>query len=250
MVMGEHFAAIINDVRFAQLWDPAARAEYLRRRPHRLDPPPADESLAEVVQWLDDRKALNHILVKRVGLNTLEEWDLDDHGCLSHREGRFFRVIGIDVTSRGREVPMWSQPILDNTETGVIGLLVREQAGQRFLLMQAKVEAGNRSIVQLGPTVQFTPGNYRSNEKLPRPYLFDEFSGHGDFPVLWENRQAEEGARFYQEEHRHRILLLPDGCELSPPPNFRWLTEAQVRFFLHLGEFVNSCARSILACLL
>jgi oxidase EvaA len=207
-------------------------------------------SLSDTLQWLDDQKAANHILVKREGLNSLQEWGMDTDGFFAHRDRRFFRIIGLDVMSDGREVSAWSQPILDNLETGIIGLLVRESEGRRFFLMQAKVEAGNRNIVQLGPTVQFTPGNYCGNDKLVKPFMFDEFCGTGNFRVLRESWQAEEGARFYHEEHLHRILLLPDGESCTLPPDFRWLSEEQVRYFLHCGETVNSCARSILSGLL
>jgi dTDP-4-dehydro-6-deoxy-alpha-D-glucopyranose 2,3-dehydratase len=206
--------------------------------------------LVEIIQWLDDRKATNHLFVKREGLNDLKEWEMTPEGCFAHRDRRFFRVIGIDVASASREVTRWSQPILDNPETGVIGLLMKVRQGQRFFLMQAKVEVGNRHIVQLGPTVQFTPGNYLGNARLPRPFLFDEFSGSSRLPVVSQSWQAEEGARFYQETHLHRILALPEGEVLEPPPEFRWISEAQLRFFLHMGEYVNSCARSIISCIL
>lgn len=207
-------------------------------------------SLAEAVQWLDNEKAANHITVKRQPLKLLTEWSLDEEGYFSHRERRFFRVIGIEVQSVGREVATWSQPILDNPQRGIIGLLTQYRGGERHFLMQAKAEVGNRTMVQLGPTVQFTPSNYAGNEKLPKPFLFEEFSAGSRFPVLWQNYQSEEGARFFQEAHLHRVGELPADYDLPLPPGFCWLSETQLRFFLHLGETVNSCARSVISCLL
>lgn len=207
-------------------------------------------SLSAAIQWLDNAKAANHIMVKREGLKTLKEWRLDSTGAFSHREGRFFQVIGIEVRSTGREVSSWGQPILANPARGVIGLLTQKRDGQRHYLMQAKAEAGNRSMIQLGPTVQFTPSNYAGNEKLPKPFLFDEFANGNRFPVVWQNYQAEEGARFFQEAHLHRVQELPDDYVLALPPGFYWMSEAQICFFLHLGENINSCARSIISCLL
>jgi oxidase EvaA len=128
-------------------------------------------------------------------------------------------------------------------------LLVRRGVDGVELLMQAKAEVGNRSTVQLGPTVQFTQGNYEGSRKLKKPFLYEEFIGQGRFPVLHESCQTEEGARFYREYHQHRILLLPEGVELELPADFRWLPLQQVVYLLHFGEQVNSCARSILACL-
>lgn len=206
-------------------------------------------ALAATVQWLDDQKAANHMLAKRIGLNALAEWRMDDRGSFRHKDDRFFRITGIEILSKAREVMYWSQPILANTQPGVVGLLMKRQGKRRWFLMQAKSEPGNKTTVQLGPTVQFTPVNYFGNDKLKKPYLFDEFAGDGDYPVLHESWQAEEGARFHKEKHLHRIKLLPEGVDLEPPPDFRWLTDNQVRFFLQMGDTVNSCARSILACL-
>ncbi|WP_246525554.1 NDP-hexose 2,3-dehydratase family protein [Geomobilimonas luticola] len=225
--------------------EPLGSTDSTAMEQHRLT-----DSIADAVQWLDDQKAANHMLAQRKGLDTLKEWGMDGDGFFAHIDKRFFRIMGLEVTSEGREVSRWSQPILANPEPGIIGLLVRRRGNERQFLMQAKAEIGNRSVVQLAPTVQFTPGNYIGNMRLPKPFLFEEFSGSGRFPVLAETRQAEEGARFFREQHLHRILALPENGDLELPPDYRWLSESQIRFFLHLGESVNSCARSILACLL
>jgi len=206
--------------------------------------------LQNALQWLDDQRAANHIFVKREPMNTLSEWAMAPDGAIRHRENRFFSILGLSVVGRGREVVAWGQPVLSPAGTGIIGLLMQRRGVRRYFLMQAKVDAGNRTTVQIGPTVQFTPMNYLGNHKLNKPFLFDEFSGNGRFTVLWENRQSEEGARFYREEHRHCILLLPEGHELEAPPDFRWFSEDELCFFLNLGDSVNSCARSILACLI
>ena len=138
-------------------------------------------SIAEAIQWLDDEKAANHIMVKREDLKTLKEWTLDMEGGFSHKENRFFKVIGIEVKSVGREVSAWSQPIIHNPESGIIGLLTKGGKDSGISLCRPKQEVGNRSMVQLGPTVQFTPGNYAGNAKLPKPFLFEEFSRSADF---------------------------------------------------------------------
>jgi oxidase EvaA len=206
-------------------------------------------SLREIMQWLDDRKAGCHFYVKRTPLNELTEWGMDRDGSFSHREGRFFRILGLRVRSSQREVSAWGQPILDNPGVGVIGLLTRVCRGESYYLMQAKPEPGNRGIVQVGPTVQFTPGNYIGNTKLPTPFLFDEFCTPSRFPVLAESLQSEEGARFFREAHRHRILALPEGVELDLPDDFRWISRTDLHVLITMGETVNSCARSILSLL-
>lgn len=209
-----------------------------------------ENGIRSTLQWLDDRRSANHILTRRIGLNDLQEWHIDAKGFFSHREQRFFRIVGLQVSSGTREVQRWGQPIIENHANGIIGLLIRNGSDGLELMMQAKAEVGNRSTVQLGPTVQFTQSNYEGSRKLKKPFLYDEFLKPEQYRLLHESRQTEEGARFYREYHLHRILLLPEGMTLDPPADYAWLPLEQVVFLVHLGEQVNSCARSILSCLL
>lgn len=208
------------------------------------------DGIRGTLQWLDDRRAANHMLTRRIGLNDLQEWGIDDKGFFSHKEKRFFRIVGLKVSSTAREVQRWGQPIIENPAAGIIGLLVRNGTHGIELLMQAKAEVGNRNTVQLGPTVQFTQGNYEGSRKLKKPFLFDEFLEPGRYRLVHESRQTEEGARFYREYNLHRVLQLPAGTILELPDDYHWLPLEQVMFLVHLGEQVNSCARSILFCLL
>ena len=209
----------------------------------------SSSSLRETLQWIDDRKAVNHFLVKRRPLNSLTEWSMDRDGSFSHEEGRFFRVIGLDVKSTEREVSIWNQPILDTPGTGVIGILIKRVKGERYFLMQAKAEPGNRALIQIGPTVQFMQQNYAGNKKIQKPFLYDEFNAPERFTLIHESIQSEEGARFYQETHVHRILELRDNAELEIPRDYRWLSQSELYTLVNLGDTVNSCARSIISLL-
>ncbi|MDA8432101.1 MAG: NDP-hexose 2,3-dehydratase family protein [Nitrospiraceae bacterium] len=227
------------------------RANLIREQACGLFPDEEDgNSLRDIVQWLDDERASNHIRAERQGLSSLSEWGMDGEGFFSHKEKKFFQVVGLKVTSPYREVGTWSQPILDNAGTGLVGLLIRRAGDRTYFLMQAKPDVGNRNVVQLGPTVQFNPGNYIDNKKIRKPFLFDDFLHDRGFVPVMTSRQSEEGGRFYKEEQVHKILLLQGGRDLALPSSHRWLSSGQVRFFLHLGDVVNSSARSILACLL
>lgn len=210
----------------------------------------APEHIRDLLGWLDEQKAATHLHVKRVPLNTLSDWHVDREGYFSHKQGRFFRIIGLSVETRDREIAQWTQPILENPHEGIIGLLVQNREGRRHVLLQAKAEPGNRPPVQLAPSVQFTPGNYLDNVRLERPFLFEEFMKPSLGRILSDSRQSEEGARFYREEHLHRIIELPEDARLDLPDNYRWFSLDAVRFFLHMGEQINSCARSVLSCLM
>lgn len=205
--------------------------------------------LFATLQWYDDQAAINHFHLKRIGLNALTEWHMTREGIFAHKQNRFFQIIGLHITVAGREVTGgWDQPILSNPEPGIIGLLMRRQKNERYFLMQTKAEPGNRTVIQLGPTVQFTPVNYIDNSKLAKPFLFHEFLHPRNLTLLADSMQAEEGARFYRESHHHRILELPAGMPLDLPAEFHWVSETELRFLLTMGGYINSCARSVLAC--
>ncbi len=206
--------------------------------------------LREVLAWLDEQKASTHLHVRQLPLKALRDWHIDSDGFFSHREGRFFRVIGLSVETSGREVARWTQPILENPREGVIGLLVQTIRGSRHALMQAKAEPGNRPPVQIAPTVQFTPANYLDNLHLGKPFLFEEFQQPSQCRVVSVSRQSEEGARFYRERHLHRILELPPDANLEVPPNYYWCSLEALACLQHMGELLNSSARSILTCVL
>jgi len=210
----------------------------------------AGRGLAATLQWLDDRRAGVHVQARRMALGELRDWGNDARGAFSHRHGRLFRVIGLRVSTRTREVASWCQPILESLSPGIVGLLVRRGPDGPEALLRAHAEPGDRGGALVGPTVQFAPGIYHGSGALPRPFLFDEFCFPGSFPVVHESFQAEEGARFYRESNLHRVLLLPAGRRLDHPPSHRWIPFAEARFLLHLGEQVNSGARSVFACLL
>ena len=60
------------------------------------------------------------------------------------------------------------------------------------------------------------------------------------------------GEEVGHEQQRLEVALHPlrSGAELPLPDDYRWLPLSHVMFLVHLGEQVNSCARSILTCLL
>lgn len=204
----------------------------------------------KTTNWIDERKSLNHLLLRRIPLKNLQEWHIDDKGFFSHKEQRFFSIIGLNVSTGSREIKSWHQPIIKNPAAGIIGLLLRKGENGIEILMQAKAEAGNRGTIQLAPTVQFTQSNYEGSQKLTKPFLYNEFLLEKNYSLIHESRQTEEGARFYLEYHLHRILMLPSFEQLEIPADYRWLSIAEIIFMLHYGDQVNSCARSILSCLL
>ena len=75
--------------------------------------------------------------------------------------GKFFSVLGLDVLHRsGLEELAWDQPVIEQPEIGILGILAKRIGGVLHFCLQAKEEPGNIGGIQLSPTVQATFSNY------------------------------------------------------------------------------------------
>jgi oxidase EvaA len=198
--------------------------------------------------WLTAYSAVAFTRVTRIRLDDLVGWSTDPRtGNIGHDSGRFFTVEGLEVTVPMGPVTQWRQPVINQPEIGILGILAKEFDGVLHLLMQAKVEPGNCNGLQLSPTVQATRSNYtRVHAGKPVPYLeyFQDTSRHW---VLADVRQSEQGAWFRQKRNRNMIVEVTGEVEVLD--GFCWLTLAQVHQLLAVDDLVNMDARTVLSCL-
>ncbi|WP_327105704.1 NDP-hexose 2,3-dehydratase family protein [Nonomuraea glycinis] len=204
-------------------------------------------AIIDVRDWLEEVAGHTFMEVTRVPLEELAGWRADPvTGDLRHRSGRFFTVEGLDVRHPAGPVTAWTQPIINQPEAGILGILLKRVDGVPYLLMQAKNEPGNPDGPQLSPTVQATRSNYtRVHEGRPVPYLdfFREARGR----VLADVRQSEQGAWFYRKRNRNMVVEVAAHVEAAE--GFRWLPLHRVHELLSVPELVNMDARTVLACL-
>ncbi|MFD9043707.1 NDP-hexose 2,3-dehydratase family protein [Streptomyces bottropensis] len=204
----------------------------------------------DVADWLADRARVNRQRVEPIPFSALTGWDFDpDTGDLRHHTGRFFRVRGLRVRPGGPDGPPgWSQPVIDQPEIGVLGILARTVDGVRHFLLQAKAEPGNVNGVQLSPTVQATRSNYtRVHRGGSVRYLeyFTDRRGRGR--ILADVLQSEQGAWFWRKRNRNMIVEVDD--DVPAHDDFRWLTLPEIRTLLHQDNLINMDARTVLSCL-
>jgi oxidase EvaA len=208
---------------------------------------------SDVHEWIAARNAAHHHQVRRIEFGELRRWEFDqDTGDLRHDSGRFFAVQGLEVRTDHGPVPHWSQPIINQPEIGILGILVREIDGVLHCLMQAKSEPGNVNGVQISPTVQATKSNYtRVHGGRPVPYL-DFFRDAPPERVLADVLQSEQGSWFYRKRNRNIIVEVTGDPRLDDerlPDDFRWLTLGQLHELLKVDNLVNMDARTVLSCM-
>lgn len=202
-------------------------------------------SALEVLDWVDSL-AGHRLHVERVPLERLGEWEEDPvTGTLRHRSGRFFSVVGTEVRSRAGG-PAWCQPVLDQSDVGVLGLLAWDDDSTLHVLVQGKAEPGNVNGIQISPTVQATSSNYeRVHGGRPVAHLehFRDVGAHR----LTDGGQSEHGGWFHCKSNRNVVVRIPHLCE--PPPTLRWMSLPDLHRMLELDDMVNMDMRTVLACL-
>jgi oxidase EvaA len=185
---------------------------------------------------------------ERVPLRDLDRWVADpDSGTIRHDTGKFFNILGLDVDLAGAPVPRWQQPIIEQPEVGILGILLKEFDGVLHALMQLKAEPGNHNGLQVSPTVQATRSNYmRVHGGHPTPYL-DYFRDRDRHRVVVDVRQSEQGSWFLRKRNRNMAIETTEPVEVLD--GFHWLTLAQLNELLAVDDLINMDARSVLACL-
>ncbi|MFI1528319.1 NDP-hexose 2,3-dehydratase family protein [Streptomyces griseus] len=213
--------------------------------PGRGDPGARPE---EVVDWLASRARANRFRVERIAFDRLRGWSFaPDTGDLVHDSGRFFSIGGIEAETADGAHPVWRQPIIDQPEVGILGILAKDFGGVRHYLMQAKMEPGNPRAVQLSPTVQATHSNYTGVHKgAPVAYL-DYFTDPSRAHPVADVLQSEHGEWFHRKFNRNVIVLVDE--EVPAGENFRWLTLDTIAALLHHDNLVNMDSRTVLSCL-
>ncbi|MFD4575697.1 NDP-hexose 2,3-dehydratase family protein [Streptomyces sp. NPDC058417] len=196
--------------------------------------------------WLAGRDRAHRFEVERIPFSGLDAWSFDpETGDLGHRTGRFFTVRGLRARVGGDSGTAWEQPVIEQPEVGILGILAKEFGGVLHFLMQAKMEPGNRNLLQLSPTVQATRSNYtRVHQGAPVRYL-----EHFVKPrrVVADTLQSEHGSWFYRKANRN--LIVETDAEVEAHDDFVWLTLGQIHALLRRDNVVNMDARTVLSCL-
>ncbi|MEV5508898.1 NDP-hexose 2,3-dehydratase family protein [Streptomyces orinoci] len=203
---------------------------------------------AEFASWLAGRGAANAFRVERIPFAGLEGWSFQEGtGNLVHRSGRFFTVEGLRVAGGMAPFPEWHQPIIKQPEVGILGILAQEFDGVLHFLMQAKMEPGNRNLLQLSPTVQATRSNYTKVHQGADVKYIEYFIEPGRGRVLADVLQSEHGSWFWRKSNRNMVVEAVGEVPLLE--DFCWLTLGQIAELLGRDNVVNMDARTVLSCL-
>lgn len=200
----------------------------------------------DIPGWLEKRRRVHRIAIRQVPLEQLAGWRFDARtGNLGHQSGRFFSIEGLRVASSYPEPTVFHQPIINQPEVGLLGILAKRFDGVLHFLMQAKMEPGNVNLLQLSPSVQATRSNYTQVHGGARVRFLEYFQDRRRARVLVDQLQSEQGSFFLRKRNRNMIVETEE--EVPAHEDFCWLTLGQIKRLLRESNLVNMDSRTVLS---
>lgn len=204
------------------------------------------KDVTAVIDWVKVQNEAVNVSVSKVPLRNMKKWSFgDDNGNILHESGRFFSIDGIRVNTTWNGYKTWDQPIINQSEIGFLGFIVKEIDGILHFLVQAKIEPGNVNFVQLSPTLQATRSNYLQTHGGKKPLYLEYFQNANKEQILLDQLQSEQGARFLRKRNRNIIIKINE--EIETHPNFIWLTLGQLKELMQVDNLVNMDTRTVVS---
>ena len=204
-----------------------------------------DEKLA-TIDKLRSCVSRSNFEVKTIPLQDITNWRFTSgSGILQHVSGRFFSIEGVRATTNFGTLSTWDQPIINQSEIGILGLLVRVNNGVCEFLLQAKIEPGNINGAQFSPTIQATKSNFQQVHGGRSPPYLDIFLNVNSENVVSDVLQSEQGGRFYKKRNRNIIVYVDEFIEVRN--DFVWLTLGKIKDLLTENNLVNMDTRSVIS---
>jgi dTDP-4-dehydro-6-deoxy-alpha-D-glucopyranose 2,3-dehydratase len=204
------------------------------------------QTMEEFRDWFEKKKTTGNFRVEQIPFSQFDQWFFTPNNeRIEHISGKFYKIEGIRVSTDFGRVRSWDQPIINQPEIGILGILTKVFNGTRYFLMQVKMEPGNINILQLSPTVQATKSNFSKVHKGKLPAYLEYFIDRTRSRVLIDQLQTEQGARFLEKRNRNIIIEVEEDVEVLE--DFCWLTLAEIKVLLSEDNIVNMDSRSVLS---
>lgn len=202
---------------------------------------------ADLLDWLERQRRQVPFSAELIALRDVAKWQQDDNGNVRSTTGQFFGVEGVRVRAAAgsSDTSGWDQPILTQSEGGVLALLCREtpRQGVEFLL-QAKFEAGNIGYLQFCPTIQSTWESIRG-KRAPFAECLDASE---NIRMIYKSKHNEEGSRFWRKSNENMILFVQDASRLTiNESSYRWASLSQIKQMILLDNVVGPYLRTVVA---
>jgi len=205
-----------------------------------------NKSIIDFYDWYNKRLSEGIFEIELIPFNQFDKWSFSENQSeIVHDSGKFFRIEGLRVKTNFGDICEWDQPIINQPEIGILGIISKIINGARYFLMQVKMEPGNINLLQLSPTLQATKSNFTKVHKGKTPEYLEYFVDRNKSTIIIDQLQTEQGARFLKKRNRNMVVEISDEIEIHE--DFKWLTLAEIKELLTHDNIVNMDARSVIS---
>jgi hypothetical protein len=161
-------------------------------------------------------------------------WRTLSNGDLARGDGRFFSVAGALVSPAGAAGRGYGQPMMVESEPGVVALVRDAETGD--LLVDMKPEPGNAAAgkhILLAPTLQASKGRLdlalKSGEDRA-PSLLGSLVGLGFGAASTTVAIQQDGGRFWDKKNAYGIVTVPNKAAVAADaePSMVWAKPAHL----------------------
>ncbi len=205
----------------------------------------AVENINRLYQYMNDVKMMRKAERRLVDLKSLTEWKYCDDGEIKTENGNF-KIVYCNISISGREVNEWSQPLLESTGKSILGLMyyVDEQERMQFLV-QAKSEVGCFDMLEVAPSIQKEPSEYRITNCVEKVF-FNNLKANSE-SVIFSGVFSEEGGRFYHEQNQNIIMRIKKDDIPSLPEGYFWFDFQTLNLLIQFNNCLNIQLRNLMS---
>ena len=195
-------------------------------------------NIEQVTHWLQGYKNNLDYVHEEIPFAESNQWYWDGKGCaLRHQTGKFYAVTGF---SKGTE----RRPMIDQPEVGTQGFVIHREAGEVYLLAQARTEPGNLNIVELGPSIQATWSNYSCAHTGRKTIFLDLFHDENAANRMADCVLPELGTYFFRKYNRNVIIEVEDPAGYASE-RFKWVSLTTMSQLFDVDHVINNDARLV-----
>ena len=169
---------------------------------------------------------------KITSLSKINNWIYTEKN-ISHKNGKYFSVIGAKISANKREVGQWSQPLLRSNKLAMAGFLLKKMNNTIHYLCRYILKPGlkNSTITCTVNTSDFA--TYKNNLDIPNEqkniiskYFLNKKKNI--YKSIYDNIISDEGGRFYHCEVRNIAIMLEEHQGNKFPNNYIWISQNQM----------------------
>ena len=198
----------------------------------------------DLIKWIFNQKKKNLMNVSKTSSLNIDNWIVKDKKIYNLKKA-FFSIIPFEFKINNKK---WYQPLIIQKEVGILGILKKKLKDEDYYLLQAKVEPGNSSGIQLSPTIQATKSNYlRKHGGKKTNYLNFFTKKNKKNRVLSNFRLSEQGTRYLNKSNRN-ILIDLNKQKIKKLNNFIWVNKKNLKYLLNKKNLLNMDTISVISC--